>query len=137
MTKVILRWVESKLFIGTDSNGNSIVIGRTAEEQHPWVGVKPSELLLLSVASCASWDVVEILLKQRQPLRDLRVETSGEQLDIQPYRFTNIHNHYIVSGPVNPENLDKAIHLAEDKYCSVINSLSAETNFSSDFELLE
>jgi putative redox protein len=137
MTKITLRWVESKLFIGTDSNGNSIVIGRTAEEQHPWVGVKPSELLLLSVASCASWDVVEILLKQRQPLRDLRVETSGEQLDVQPYRFNNIHNHYIVSGPVNPENLDKAIHLAEDKYCSVINSLSAETNFSSDFELLE
>ena len=137
MTKITLRWVESKLFVGTDSNGNSMVIGRQADDLHPWVGVKPSELLLLSVASCASWDVVEILQKQRQPLRDLRVETSGEQLDKAPYNFTKIHNHYIVSGQVNPENLDKAIHMAEDKYCSVINSLSSDTNFSSDFEIVE
>ena len=80
MGKITLRWLEEKVFVGTDSNGHSIVIGRTSDDQHPWDGIKPSDLLLLAVASCAVYDVVEILTKQREPVRDLRVQCSGDQM---------------------------------------------------------
>jgi putative redox protein len=136
MSKVSLRWVEEKVFVGTDSNSHSMVIGRSAEGDHPWQGMKPSDLLLLAVASCAAFDVVEILEKQREPLVDLRVECSGEQMLEAPYSFVTIHNHYIVVGQVNPQKLEKAIHLSETKYCSVINSLGTHVAVSSDFEIL-
>ena len=137
MANIQLRWVEDKVFVGTDSNRHSIVIGRTADDENPWVGIKPSDLLLMATASCAVFDVIEILGKQREPLRDIHVECSGDQMPQPPYSFTKIHNHYVVFGEINPQKLEKAIRLSEDKYCSVINSLSAHVAVTSDYEILE
>jgi putative redox protein len=135
MAKIQLRWVEDKVFLGTDSNRHSIVIGRIADDHNPWIGVTPSDLLLMAAASCAAFDVIEILLKQREPIRDLHIECSGDQLSQPPYSFVNIHNRYIVFGEVNPQKLEKAIQLSEDKYCSVISSLRPQVNVTSDFEI--
>lgn len=137
MSKVILRWVDEKEFIGTDSNRHSIVIGRTSDEKHPWVGMKPSDLLLLAVASCAMFDVIEILMKQREPFIDIWVECAGKQNDEPPYSFTKIHNHYVVKGAVDSQKLDRAIKLSEDKYCSVISSLRPQVEITSDYEIIE
>ena len=73
MGKVTLRWIEGVMMVGSDSNGHSVVIGKSPDSDHVWAGIKPSDLLLLSVASCASHDLVEILIKQREPLEDLKV----------------------------------------------------------------
>lgn len=135
MSTITLRWVEDKLMVGTDSYGQSIVIGRINDPQNPTRGIKPSDLLLMAVASCATYDVIEILQKQREPLRDLKVETSGDQMSDPPYSFTKIHSHYIAYGPVNPQKLEKAIRLSEEKYCSVITSL--KTPVTSDYEIRE
>lgn len=135
MKKITLQWLEDQVMVGTDSNGRSIVIGRTADAENPWRGVKPAELLLMAAASCATWDVVEILHKQRAPLRDLRVETSGEQDESPPYSFKKIHSHYIAYGDLDPVKLEKVIRLAEDKYCSVISTLRLGIPVTSDFEI--
>jgi putative redox protein len=135
LSKIKLNWLQEKIFVGTDSNGHSIVIGRTADQEQSWIGMKPSDLLLLAVASCAVYDIVEILQKQREPLLGLRVECSGDQLIDPPYSFTNIHNHYIVQGQVNISKLEKAIQLSEDKYCSVISSLRPQVKVTSDYEI--
>lgn len=137
MSKVHLRWVDAKVFVGTDSNHHSIVIGKTSHEDHPWVGMKPSDLLLMAAASCAMFDVIEILMKQREPVRDIQIECSGDQMDEPPYTFTRIHNHYIVYGAVDPQKLERAIHLSEDKYCSVISSLRPKVTVNHDYEIQE
>jgi putative redox protein len=137
MNRVTLRWIEAHMMVGTDSNGHSIVIGQSPDQDEAWVGMKPSDLLLLAAASCASYDVIEILHKQREPLADLKVTCSGDQLVEPPFTFTRIHIHYIVCGPVNPEKLQKAIRLAEDKYCCVIGSLRPGVSITSDFEIQE
>jgi putative redox protein len=136
MGTVTLRWVEEHLFTGSDSHGHSVVIGRNPQNPDEWAGMKPSDLLLVAVAGCATWDVIEILQKQRVPLRELRVECTGEQGDTPPYTFTSIHNHYIASGAVDPERLEKAIRLSEDKYCSVIATLRPGVPVTSDFEIV-
>jgi putative redox protein len=135
MGAITLRWVEDKMMVASDSNGHSIVIGRSPDPQHQWIGVKPSDLLLMAVASCSSYDVVEILTKQREPLEDLKVFCTGDQITDPPYTFTNIHLHYQVTGAVNPEKLERAIHLSEDKYCSVISTLRQGAAVTSDFEI--
>ncbi len=137
MGKTNLHWVAQKVFIGTDTNGHSIVIGRNSEGENPWRGVKPSDLLLLAVASCSAYDVVEILTKQKEPFSGLRVETTGEQMNTPPYAFTRIHNRYVVNGSVDPKKLEKAIHLSEEKYCSVINSLNPQIELTNDYEIIQ
>lgn len=137
MSTVTLRWLESLLMVGTDSNGHSFVIGRNTDGDPVWNGIKPSDLLLLAAASCSAFDVVSILSKQREPLEDLKVECSGEQYPEPPYAFTKIHLHYIASGAINPEKLEKAIRLSEVKYCSVICTLTAGgLPVTSDFEII-
>ena len=137
MAEIKIRWVEGKMMVGSDSNGHSIVIGPSPDPEHQWAGVKPAELLLLSVASCSAYDVIEILTKQRQPLEDLKVICSGEQQSEPPYYFTNIHVRYEARGAVDPEKLEKAIQLSEDKYCSVINTLKKGVPFSREFNISE
>lgn len=136
MGTVTLRWVESKLMVGSDSNGHSVVIGRSPEDHDTWNGIKPSDLLLLATASCSVYDVVEILTKQREPLKDIKVTCSGDQQSDPPYTFTKIHLHYIVKGDVNQAKLERAIDLSENKYCSVMSTLRPGVPISSDYEIV-
>jgi len=135
MGTVSLQWVKQQLFVGSDSKGYSFTIGSSRDELPQTIGAKPSDLLLLSAAACSSWDVVEIMGKQRQPLRDLKVRCTGEQMSDPPYSFTKIHLVYTAFGPVDPDKLEKAIHLSEDKYCSVISTLRFGVPVTSEFEI--
>lgn len=136
MGTVILRWVEGKLMVVSDSNGHSVVVGRSPDPEFVWGGVKPSDLLLMAVASCSAYDVVEILIKQREPLEDLKILCSGDQMSEPPYTFTKIHLHYQIYGDVKPDNLKRAIRLSEEKYCSVLATLRPGVPVSSDFEII-
>jgi putative redox protein len=135
MGEVNLRWLESHLMVGTDSNGHSIVIGRDPQDEARWLGMKPSDLLLLAAASCATYDVAGILVKQREPLQDLRVRCTGEQAPETPHAFTRIHLHYTVVGDIRPERVERAIRLAEEKYCTVLCSLRPGAEITSDYEI--
>jgi putative redox protein len=137
MGTITLRWIEKYLMMLNDSNGHSIVVGRSPDEQFEWLGVKPSDLLLMAVASCSAYDVVQILTKQREPFTDFKVIVQSEQMPEPPYTFTRIHSKYILYGAINPEKLERAIQLSEEIYCSVINTLKPGVPISSEYEIIE
>jgi len=136
MGTVAVKWIESQLMTGVDSFGHPLVMGSWPEKEPEWAALKPSDLLLLSAASCSAYDVVMILNKQREPLVGLEVTCTGQQADEPPYRFTSIHLHYTLTGPLNEQKVARAIHLSEEKYCSVINTLKPTVEISSDFEIV-
>jgi len=135
MGKITLRWVEGKLMVVSDSNGHSIVVGKSPDPEHEWSGTKPSDLLLMAVASCSAFDVVEILGKQREPLEDLKVICTGDQKSDPPYTFTCIQIHYQVRGKISKDKLERAIQLSEEKYCSVVSTLRPGVPIVSDYEI--
>lgn len=136
METVTIRIVEDKLMVGTDTKGHSVVIGKSPEDESVFLGIKPSDLLLMAAASCSAYDVVDILKKQREPFEDLRVLCRGEQQSEPPYTFTEIHLHYQLRGDVNPDKLERAIRLSEEKYCSVIASLRPGVLITSDYKII-
>lgn len=136
MGTVTIKWLESTMMTGIDSKGRPLVIGWAKDREPEWTGLKPSDLLLLAAASCSTYDVVDILGKQREPLVGLEVSCTGEQQPEPPYNFTCIHLHYVAQGQVNPAKLARAIQLSEEKYCSVINTLRPTVQVSSDFEII-
>ena len=137
MGTVNVKWIESTFMTGIDSNGRPLSIGWSRKREPEWTGVKPSDLLLLAAASCSTYDVVDILTKQREPLDDLEVICSGEQMTEAPYTFTCIHLHYKVKGAVSPNKLARAIQLSEEKYCSVLNTLKPTVKVTSSSEIVE
>ena len=58
MGTVGVKWIESQLMTGVDSFGHPLVMGSWPEKEPEWAGLKPSDLLMLSAASCSCYDVV-------------------------------------------------------------------------------
>ena len=82
--------------------------------------MKPSELLLVALAACSSYDVVTILEKKKFALKKLEVEANAEQDAQAPWTFTKIHLKYTLSADgLTQAEAEKAIALSEGKYCSV------------------
>jgi putative redox protein len=133
---VNIRWAGARMMLGIDSRGTAIPIGFNREEDPSWNGVKPSDLLLLAAASCSAYDVIDILQKQREPLDGLDIQCSGVQITEQPYNFVQLHLKYIIKGAVNPQKVERAIKLSEDKYCSVLATLRPSLEFSSEYEII-
>jgi len=134
---VKLKWINSTLMMGMDSRGRSIVIGQDTESDTEWLGLKASDLLLISAAACTAYDVVNILKKQRESVIGFEVICTGEQLSDPPFTFVGIKMKYLIKGRIDRDKLEKAIYLSEEKYCSVLSTLKRALNFESSYEVIE
>lgn len=129
-----LRWIPGgNRFVSTDSTGHSVVMSKPDEN----TGMKPSELILSALAGCASVDVVDILAKKRTPLTHLEVHLSAEQDAEPPWTFRKIFMKFIVKGEgLTEKNVEQAIALSEEKYCSVAATLRGEAEIITSFEII-
>lgn len=129
----VVRWLGGKKFVGTDSTNHSVVISTPDEG----IGMKPSELLLVALASCTAVDVVEILQKKRTPLTSLEISASGEQDSDPPWTFRKIHVKYTLRGKgLTEKAVAQAIELSEEKYCSVAATVRGKAEITTEFEIL-
>lgn len=101
-------------------------------------GPSPSDMLPMALIGCSSFDVVEILLKQRQGLKELNVSAEAVQDENPPWRFRKIHIHYQAVGKnIDVEKVRKAVHISEEKYCSVYATLKDAVEITNDVEVVE
>lgn len=130
-----LVWAGEGLFVGTDTSKHSVVIS-TPDEQGARVGMKASDLLLVSLAACTAVDVVEIMRKQRQPLTRMEILSDGEQDPRPPWRFRRIHLTYRLEGRnLSEPAVARAIKLSESRYCSVAASLRPQVEITTSYEI--
>jgi len=128
---VHLQWDPQQQFILHDNDSHQIIMNKP-------VGVNPSDLLPMALIGCTSYDVVEILRKQRQGLQQLRITAESFQDDDPPWRFRKIHIRYQMIGRnIDPEKARKAIQISEEKYCSVYATLKDVIEITHDFEVVE
>lgn len=110
-------------FLGINEAGDKAIV----DGEQPAAGVKPMQMLLIALASCTAFDVVDIMAKKRQPLARYRIEVIGEQAEAYPRRYTQITLVHYGSGPqVTEAALARSADLSRTKYCSVSASLNAE-----------
>lgn len=132
-TTTTVRWVTGQQYVGTDSTNHSIVLSTQAEG----VGVKPSDVLLIALASCTAVDVVDILAKKRMPIDSLEIITTGEQDEDPPWTFRKIHLFYRVKGlSLTEKAVAQAIELSEEKYCSVAATVRGVAQITTEFEII-
>lgn len=134
-SNTILKWIpDGKRFVSTDSTGHSVTLSTPGEN----FGMKPSELILSALAGCASVDVVDILTKKRTPLSFLEVQVSAEQDADPPWTFRKIFMTFFLKGEgLTEKNVEQAIALSEEKYCSVAATLRGKADIITNFKILE
>lgn len=101
-------------------------------------GMRPMQMLLAAMGGCSAIDIIGILNKQRQPLKDLKITVTGErEKDAVPSLFKKVHAHYRFFGNLDSEKVEKAINLSIEKYCSVSQTLEkAGARITYSFEVI-
>lgn len=134
-----IKWVENAAFVGTTGSGHSVVIDGPPDIGGKNLGMRPMELMLLSVGACSAVDVLHILRKGRHGVANVEVEVRGDRADADPKVFTRIHLHFVVSGAgLSAKVVERAVQLSAEKYCSASIMLGrAGAEFTHDFELRE
>ncbi|WP_457753727.1 OsmC family protein [Thermococcus sp.] len=124
-----VRWLGDEKFEASVEEGGKIIFGEKS--------ISPMRTLLLAVAGCTAIDVVMILQKMREPIKDLEIEISGERREEHPRIYKKVHIHYKIYGDVKPEKAKRAIELSQNKYCSASAHLKLSgTEVSYTFEII-
>lgn len=114
-----IKWLENAAFVGEAGSSHALVIDGPADIGGRNLGMRPMELMLLSVGSCSAVDVLHILKKARQNVTDCVVEVDGRRADTEPKVYTDIHLNFVVTGRALVEaHVRRAVELSAEKYCS-------------------
>jgi len=134
--KARVEWVEGVIMVGESGSGHALVMDGPPEFGGRNLGVRPMEMLLLGMGGCTQFDVLLILRKARQQVTACVVELEAERAAEDPKVFTRIHAHFIVSGrDLREQQVERAIRLSAQKYCSASIMLGATAEISHDFEI--
>ncbi len=98
-------------------------------------GPSPMQLAAFGLAGCMAADVISILQKGRHPVTGLRASFTGARASEPPRRFLTVVLHFIVSGAVPNDAVDRAIALSREKYCSVWHSMRQDIDFVTTFDI--
>jgi putative redox protein len=136
--KARVKWVENVCFMGESETGHAVILDGAPEAGGRNLGMRPMEMLLIGMGACTSFDVVTILRKARQPIVDCVAEMEAERAAEVPKVFTKIHVHFVVTGKgLNIGQVERAVKLSAEKYCSASIMLGKSVDITHDFEIVE
>jgi putative redox protein len=98
-------------------------------------GPSPVQALAFALAGCMGMDVVHILRKGRFDLRGLKIALTAERAPEDPHRITAVAIDFAVTGDVPKDQVQRAIDLSHDKYCSVWHSMRQDIPFTTTFSI--
>ena len=134
--KARVKWNEGVSFVTETGSGHALVVDGAPDAGGRNLGPRPMELVLAGTAACTAFDVVWILKKARQPITDCVVEAEAERADEDPKVFTKIHFRYRIRGAgLNPAQVERAVKLSKEKYCSATLMLAKTAEISFEIEL--
>ena len=136
--KVRIKWIEDVAFVGESESGHALVMDGAPEGGGRNIGPRPMETVLIGTGCCTAYDVMHILRKARAAVSDCVVEIDAERASDDPKVFTRIHFHFVVTGTqLRPQQVERAIHLSAEKYCSASIMLGKTAAITHDFEIRE
>jgi putative redox protein len=130
-SRIHVEWVGAHRFDAGRPNGPTARIDGEGE-----TGQSPPETLLTALATCVSYDVIDILAKQRTPIESLAIDVVGERVDTVPRRYKHITLNFRIAGKgIEKDKALRAIELSATKYCSVRDSLRSDIQVDWTIEL--
>lgn len=107
-------------FEAVNEDGKTIQVDAATAIGGHNAGMRPMQLLLSAIATCSVFDMLIILKKQRQEVKDVKITVTGErEKDATPAPFTAIDMKFTFFGDLDSEKVQKAVAMGVEKYCSV------------------
>jgi len=109
---------------GQNERGNETLFDPSPDHSGSGTVATPMEIFLQSAAACSMIDVISILEKKRKHITDLKIFVESERADEHPKVFTKVKFRYELTSPdAEPADLEHAVGLSMEKYCSVSATL--------------
>jgi putative redox protein len=138
MSDAKVTYVQGLQFVGEASSGHAIVLDANPEFGGNNSGLRPMELLLLSLAGCSGMDIISILKKKKQDVTGLEINVKGKKAYDHPKKFTEITLEFLVKGRGISENaVKRAIDLSMNKYCSVKASFEGTAQIDFSYRIIQ
>jgi putative redox protein len=120
-----------------NESGSKVHIDASPDIGGKNLGMRPMQMLLAAMGGCSAIDLINILKKQKQDLKDIKITVTGErEKDVIPSLYTNVHAHFRLFGQLDPEKVNKAVVLAVEKYCSVAKTLEVKAKITHSVEII-
>jgi len=130
--EVSATWTGDLNFFGENDKGGTVQMGPTDGS------IGPMQLLLAGLAGCTGIDIVTILQKKKVILTDLKVKVRGKRAESFPMVYTDIEVEYVFWGEnLKERDVEQAVKLSEQKYCSVSIMLGKTANIRSHYKILK
>jgi len=135
--KARIKWVEEVSFLGETESGHAVLMDGPPAGGGRNLGPRTMEMVLIGTGGCTAYDVIHILKKSRQQVTDCVVEIQADRAEEDPKVFTRIHFHFVVTGKqLKHEQVERAIKLSAEKYCSASIMLGKVADITHDFEIV-
>jgi putative redox protein len=122
--EVVLNWKGNMAFEGAGDSGFVQKMDTDAAGGEN-TAARPMEFIALGLAGCTAMDVISVLQKKRQPVKEFQVQVHAERADEHPKVIVSAVIEYLVTGKdVEEEALLRAISLSTEKYCPAQAMLS-------------
>ena len=136
--KARIKLAEGMTFVAESGSGHGIVVDASPDVGGRNLGPRPMELVLMGTGACSAVDVMLILRKSRQSVSGCVVELDAERASEDPKVFTKIHFHFVITGTgLVPAQVERAINLSRDKYCSATAMMAKTAAVTTGFEIRE
>ena len=111
-------------FEAKDESGPVVKMDSSPQSGGLEYGVRPMQILLMGLAGCSAIDVIAILKKQRQEVKDYKMVVNGDrEAGVEPSLWKDITIEFHLYGDIDPDKAAKAVDLSVNKYCSVAATL--------------
>ncbi|MFD1413230.1 OsmC family protein [Oceanobacillus jeddahense] len=127
--KVVTTWKGGRAFTAVGDSGYEVNMDAIEDAGGAGNGATPAEALLSSLAGCIGIDVTMILRPHLDKITKIELITEGIRKEELPKGFTGMEITFMVDGDIDRKKVWRAIHLGEEKYCMVADSLKADVKF--------
>lgn len=136
--KAKATWIDGMAFMGEAGSGHAVIMDGAPEHGGRNIGIRPMEMLLIGLAGCTGFDVVQILKKGREPVTGCEVEVEAQRATEDPKVFTRLHLVYRISGQgLSPAKAERAVTLSKEKYCSASIMLGETAEITYAIDLID
>jgi len=136
-TRIELHRLDDRFLMeAVNDTGESIRMDASTTLGGSQSAMRPMQVLLSSMGGCSAIDVIMILKKQRQNLKDIHITIDGDREEgIEPALYRKIHIHFSLFGEIENDKAETAVKLSMTKYCSVAKTLEATAEITYSIEI--
>lgn len=123
---------------GISRSGHRVTMDGPEEAGGKNAGFRPMELMLLGLGFCMGYDMVLILRRMRKEVTGYQIHLTGQRDDDPPSIYTEVILEHVITGKgISKAAVERAMDLAENKYCSASAMFSKTATLVNKYRIEE